>query len=51
MNVPENLFYLSIEAVIEDEKKLMAFLLKKIGVQPRGSLNSEIRGQGSQFVQ
>jgi tetraacyldisaccharide 4'-kinase len=41
MNLPENLFYLSIEAVIEDEKKLMAFLLKKIGVQPRGSLTAK----------
>ena len=51
MDLPENLFYLSIEAVIEDEKRLIAFLLKKIGVQPRGSLNSEIRSQRSQFVQ
>jgi tetraacyldisaccharide 4'-kinase len=51
MDLPEDLFYLSIEAVIEDEKRLIAFLLKKIGVQPRGSLNSEIRSQRSQLVQ
>ena len=51
MDVPENLFYLSIEAVIEDEKKLIELLLKKIGIQPRKSLNTEVRGQGPPIIQ
>jgi tetraacyldisaccharide 4'-kinase len=50
MDIPENLFYLSIEAVIEDEKKLMELLLTKIGDQSRRSLNTEIRGQGPHII-
>jgi hypothetical protein len=33
MDVPENLFYLSIEARIEDEDTLMELLLKKLGTR------------------
>ncbi len=47
MDVPENLFYLSIEPVIEDEKKLMDLLLKKIGVQSR----TVIKSQGPRIIQ
>jgi tetraacyldisaccharide 4'-kinase len=51
MDVPENLFYLSIEAVIEDENKLIELLLKKIGIQPRRFLNAGLRGQGQHLIQ
>ncbi len=47
LNVPENIFYLSIEPVIENENKLMELLLKKIGVHSR----SEIKGRGRHIMQ
>lgn len=50
MDIPENLFYLSIEAVIDGEKKLIELLLKKIGIQSHSSLNTEIRGQGPHII-
>jgi tetraacyldisaccharide 4'-kinase len=51
MDIPENLFFLSIEAVIENEEKLIELLLKKIGTQPRISLNTGVRGQEPHFIQ
>jgi tetraacyldisaccharide 4'-kinase len=51
MDVPENLFYLSIEAVIEGENRLIELLLKKIGVQPRRFLEAGARGQGLYTIQ
>jgi tetraacyldisaccharide 4'-kinase len=51
MDVPENLFYLSIEAVIEDENRLIELLLKKIGIQPRRTLDAGVRGQGLHIIQ
>jgi tetraacyldisaccharide 4'-kinase len=51
MDIPENLFYLSIEAVIESENKLIELLLKKIGIQPRKSLDTGVRGQGPHIIQ
>ena len=51
MDVPVNLFYLSIEAVIEGENKLIELLLKKIGIQPRRSLDTGVRGQGLHIIQ
>ncbi len=38
MELPENLFYLSVEARIEDEDTLMDLLLKKIGTRSPGRL-------------
>jgi hypothetical protein len=56
MNSPENLFYLSIEVVIENEEKLIGLLLKRIGFAPRKLLNmgfdNEQAGfRGSKIVQ
>ncbi len=44
MKIPENLFYLSIEAFIEDEDELIKLLLKKIGKQPDGLFMTGVRG-------
>jgi len=38
LELPENLFYLSVEARIEDEDTLMELLLKKIGTPSPGCL-------------
>ncbi|HVN95011.1 MAG TPA: tetraacyldisaccharide 4'-kinase [Syntrophorhabdaceae bacterium] len=44
MEIPENLFYLSIDAAIEDEDRLIELMLKKIGGQPDGFFKTGIRG-------
>lgn len=50
MNVPENIFFLSIEAEIENENSLVALLLKKIGVEP-GARNSKSGNRVPNLVQ
>ncbi len=56
MDIPENLFYLSIEVAIENEEKLIGLLLKRIGFTPRRFLNTGFDIQqagfrGSKIVQ
>ena len=56
MDIPENLFYLSIEVAIENEDKLIGLLLKRIGFTPRRFLNTGFDIQqagfrGSKIVQ
>lgn len=56
MDVPDHLFYLSIETVIENEEKLLGLVLKKIGIQPRSYLQVDMNGKremqkGSPIVQ
>jgi hypothetical protein len=50
MDVPVNLFYLSIEARIEDEDTLMDLLLKKLGTRSPGPprLKEEIKRVGEE---
>ncbi|MBA4390879.1 MAG: tetraacyldisaccharide 4'-kinase [Syntrophus sp. (in: bacteria)] len=56
MDIPENLFYLSIEVAIENEEKLIGLLLKKIGIAPRRLISKGIDSQqggfrGSKIIQ